>query len=230
MKSSIAIPRLVLIDLDGTLVDTLPDITFCVDRMLMELKLPTVGQERVREWIGNGTEALIRSALGGQLEAERYARAFPVFAQLYGKHASDRSRVYDGVLVALNSFRTTGVALACVTNKASAFTHKLLADLHLDAYFSLVICGDTLARRKPDPLPLLHATRHFGVAPEQALFIGDSANDVTAARAAGMPVVCVTYGYNHGNDIRASNPDVSVDSLAELPNLFARSHKTSTAS
>jgi len=226
-------PRLVLIDLDGTLVDSLPDIAFCVDRMLTELALPTVGPERVGQWIGNGTDILVRRALAGNLhgevDEERYARALPLFRALYGAHTSERSRVYDGVAAGLDYLHATGAALACVTNKPSAFSHKLLADMELDKHFSLVISGDTLARKKPDPLPLLHAARHFAVPPEQALLIGDSANDVKAARAAGFRIVCVSYGYNHGDDIRASLPDAVIDSLAELPTLFEPCPRSSTA-
>jgi len=226
-------PRLVLIDLDGTLVDSLPDIAFCVDRMLTELALPTVGAERVGQWIGNGTDILVRRALAGNLhgevDEERYARALPLFRALYGAHTSERSRVYDGVAAGLDYLHATGAALACVTNKPSAFSHKLLADMELDRHFSLVISGDTLARKKPDPLPLLHAARHFAVPPEQALLIGDSANDVKAARAAGFRIVCVSYGYNHGDDIRASLPDAVIDSLAELPTLFEPCPRSSTA-
>lgn len=234
METRIATPKLVLADLDGTLVDSLPDIAFCIDRMLTELSLPTVGQERVGEWVGNGTEVLVRRALAGDMHGKAdegcYARALPIFTQLYAQHTSDRSRVYDGVPEGLEFLRASGVALACVTNKASAFTHKLLAELELDAYFSLVISGDTLARKKPDPLPLLHAARHFTVSPDEGLLIGDSANDVKAARAAGFGIVCVSYGYNHGDDIRASMPDAVIDSLAELPELFVASAQARTAS
>ena len=219
-----AIPRLALVDLDGTLVDTLPDIAFCIDAMLTELDLPTVGQARVREWVGNGIAVLVRRALAGGLEKEIdaacFARALPIFTRLYTQNTSGRSRVYDGVPAGLEFFQAVGVELVCVTNKASALTHKLLTELELDGHFSLVISGDTLPRRKPDPMPLVHAAQHFAIAPEDALLIGDSANDVKAARAAGFGIICVTYGYNHGDDIRASNPDALVDSLAELPGLF----------
>ena len=228
-----ATPALVLIDLDGTLVDSLPDIAFCVDGMLTELGLPTAGQERVGQWVGTGTDILVRRALAGDLDGkvdeEQFARASPLFAALYAQHTSERSRVYDGVDAGLDYLRAIGAALACVTNKASAFTHKLLAEMELDKHFSLVISGDTLARSKPDPLPLLHAARHFAIAPEQGLLIGDSANDVKAARAAGFRVVCVSYGYNHGNDIRDSRPDAVIDSLAELPALFALSPGANSA-
>jgi len=232
MNTPMATPELVLIDLDGTLVDSLPDIAFCVDSMLTELAMPTAGQERVRQWVGNGTDILVRRSIAGNLDGEvdeqLLARALPLFTALYAKHTSERSRVYDGVAAGLDYLRTTGAALACVTNKASVFTHKLLSEMELDDYFSLVISGDTLARNKPDPLPLLHAARHFAVAPEQGLLIGDSANDVKAARAAGLRIVCVSYGYNHGNDIRASLPDAVIDSLAELPTLFEPSPRANS--
>ena len=232
MNTPMATPELVLIDLDGTLVDSLPDIAFCVDSMLTELAMPTAGQQRVRQWVGNGTDILVRRSIAGNLDGEvdeqLLARALPLFTALYAKHTSERSRVYDGVAAGLDYLRATGAALACVTNKASVFTHKLLSEMELDDYFSLVISGDTLARNKPDPLPLLHAARHFAVAPEQGLLIGDSANDVKAARAAGLRIVCVSYGYNHGNDIRASLPDAVIDSLAELPTLFEPSPRANS--
>jgi len=228
-----ATPALVLIDLDGTLVDSLPDIAFCVDGMLTELGLPTAGQARVGQWVGNGTDILVRRALAGNLDGEvdeeQFARASLLFTALYKKHTSERSRVYEGVESGLDYLGAIGAVLACVTNKASAFTHKLLSDMDLDKHFSLVISGDTLARKKPDPLPLLHAARHFAIPPEQALLIGDSANDVKAARAAGFRVVCVSYGYNHGNDIRDSRPDAVIDSLAELPALFQFSPRANSA-
>jgi phosphoglycolate phosphatase len=224
VRKRIAIPELALVDLDGTLVDTLPDMAFCVDRMLTEFDLPAAGQARVREWIGNGIEALVRRALaaglGRNVDDQSFARALPIFTELYGQNTSNRSRVYDGVPAGLDFLQAAGVTLACVTNKASAFTTKLLVELELDGYFSLVVSGDTLPRRKPDPMPLVHAAQHFSLAPEDAVLIGDSANDVKAARAAGFGIVCVTYGYNHGDDIRASNPDALIDSLAELPELF----------
>lgn len=229
MSCHLALPRLALIDLDGTLVDTLPDMAYCIDQMLKALGLPPVGPECVREWVGDGIDTLVQRALGEDADELHFATALSTFARLYGQHTSSRSRIYDGVLSALEFLRSAGVERACVTNKASAFTEKLLAELNLEEHFSLVIGGDTLARKKPDPLPLLHAARHFGVTARETLLIGDSANDVKAARAAGMPVVCVSYGYNHGDPIRESMPDAVIDSLAELPELLGRQPCTSTA-
>ena len=220
------LPALALVDLDGTLVDSLPDIAYCVDETLTRLGFAPVGQARVREWVGNGIEVLIDRALScdsrGGADVQRRASALSTFKELYAEHTSDRSRVYPGAREGLDYLRDAGVALGCVTNKASFYADKLLAALELDGYFPLVVSGDSVAEKKPHPLPLLHAARHFRVAPGESLLIGDSINDVDAARAAGFRIVCVTYGYNHGGDIGTSNPDALVDSLAELPNLFAR--------
>jgi phosphoglycolate phosphatase len=228
-----ALPDLVLIDLDGTLVDTIPDIAFSIDHMLAELGSPAAGQERVREWVGNGTDVLVQRALAaandGEVPEADYDRALPIFTDFYARHVCDRSRVYDGVPAGLDYLHGCGARLACVTNKSEEFTSRLLAALALDRHFSLVLSGDSLARRKPDPMPLLHAAGHFGIAPADALFIGDSENDVKAARSAGFAIVCVTYGYNHGRDIRASGPDAVIDSLAELPTLFPPSLRANGA-
>ena len=227
------LPALALVDLDGTLVDSLPDIAFCVDEMLVRMGLAPVGRARVREWVGNGIEALVDRALSGDRsegpDAQRRADALATFEALYAEHTSDSSRVYEGVHEGLEYLRGAGVALGCVTNKASFYADKLLAALELDDYFPLVVSGDSVSEKKPHPLPLLHAARHFGVEPGESLLIGDSVNDVNAARAAGFRIVCVTYGYNHGGDIRASQPDALVDSLAELPSLFTPGSRASAA-
>lgn len=227
------LPSLALVDLDGTLIDTLPDIAFCVDEMLVRLGLSPAGHARVREWVGNGIDVLVERALSCRVDAsvdpQRLASALPTFMKLYDEHTGDRSRVYDGVHEGLEYLRGVGVALGCVTNKPSHYTMKLLSAFELDAYFPLVVSGDSLARRKPHPMPLLHAARHFDVDPGDGLLIGDSANDVKAARAAGFRIVCVTYGYNHGDDIRAFEPDGLVDSMAELPDLFTPTGRESAA-
>lgn len=227
MSATLPLPRLALVDLDGTLVDTIPDIAWSVDRMLATLGMAPAGESRVREWVGNGTEALVRRALAlalardGEPDPALLARATTAFTELYGAHVCDRSRIFDGALAGLDFLAETGAHVGCVTNKSDRFTRALLAELGLEDRFALVVSGDTLPRRKPDPMPLLHAARHFGVEPGDAVLIGDSANDVQAARAAGFRVVCVTYGYNHGDDIRDSAPDALLDTLADLPAVFA---------
>ena len=216
-------PEMVLIDVDGTLVDSVPDLAYCVDAMMRELGLPERGETRVRQWVGNGVERLVQRALINQLDGQPdevlFAEALPVFEALYRDNTSKRSCLYPGVQEALDFIKTTGVRMGCVTNKASQFTLPLLKDLGVHDYFEIIICGDMLDRKKPDPMPLLHAAEHLETRPSASLMIGDSMSDVKAARAAGFQIVCMSYGYNHGEDIRDYNPDAVVDSMAEIKDI-----------
>jgi phosphoglycolate phosphatase len=211
--------KMVMVDLDGTLIHTAPDLANCANLMLEELGRERREPRLVETWIGNGVPRLVKRALTGEMMAEPepalFARALAAFERHYGAHVSDLSRPFPGVVEGLDRLKAAGFSLACITNKAAAFTVPLLNNLDLDKYFELVLSGDSLPRQKPDPLPLAHACRHFGITPDHGVLIGDSSNDVQAARAAGMPVICVTYGYNHGHDIRESHPDAVVGSLAE---------------
>lgn len=217
-------PRMVLVDLDGTMVDSVPDLAYCVDEMMRRLGRPPWGEARVREWVGNGVERLVKRALTGQLEAEPdeagYQQAYPIFLELYADNTSARSQLFPGVKTGLEYLRDAGFSLGCVTNKAKRFTEPLLQDLGVRDFFGIVVSGDCLPQRKPDPAPLLHVAQHFGVPPTEALMLGDSVSDVKAARAAGFPIICVSYGYNHGQDIRSAQPDAVIDSLAELSRLL----------
>ncbi|TNF34124.1 MAG: phosphoglycolate phosphatase [Gammaproteobacteria bacterium] len=216
---------MVLIDVDGTLVDSVPDLAYCVDEMMKQLGMPLRGEERVRQWVGNGVERLVRRALINQLDGEPdevlFQKALPLFEALYRENTSKRSRLYPGVQEALDFLKTTNVRLGCVTNKASQFTLPLLKDLGVHDYFELVVCGDSLPEKKPHPLPLLHAAEKLGVTPESSLMLGDSRSDVKAARAAGFHIVCMSYGYNHGEDIRNYHPDAVVDSMADIKSVVA---------
>lgn len=216
--------KLVVFDLDGTLIDSVPDLAYCIDRMMERLGRPPQGEERVRQWVGNGVERLVKRALTGEMDGEprdcELQEAYPVFLDLYCENTSKRSVLYPGVQEGLDYLRTAGYHLACVTNKAAQFTDPLVRDLGIKDYFGLVISGDSLPRRKPDPLPLLYAAQHFGVEPRESLMVGDSMSDVKAARAAKFTIVCVSYGYNHGVDIRLSQPDDIIDSLEELEDVL----------
>ena len=217
-------PEMVLIDVDGTLVDSVPDLHYCVDEMMKALAMPLRGEARVRTWVGNGVERLVRRALTDSLDGEPddalFARAYPIFLDLYAENTSKRSKLYPGVVEGLDYLKQQGYKLGCVTNKAEQFTVPLLRDLGVHDRFGIIVSGDTLAEKKPHPMPLLHAAEFFGVAPEQALMLGDSVSDVKAARAAGFQIICMSYGYNHGNDIRDANPDAVIDSMAELCHLI----------
>jgi phosphoglycolate phosphatase len=219
-------PGMILIDVDGTLVDSVPDLAYCVDEMMDCLGRPRHGEAKVRNWVGNGVERLVRRALIGQLDGEPaeadFERAYPIFLELYRDNTSKRSHLYPGIREGLDWLKSAGYPLGCVTNKAAQFTEPLLRDLGVRDEFEIVVSGDTLPKKKPDPLPLLHAAEFFGVAPEQALMVGDSVSDVKAARAAGFSIVCMSYGYNHGVDIREARPDAVIDSLVEVRALLTR--------
>lgn len=222
-RSGIRKPQLILIDLDGTLVDSVPDLALCVDQMMTQLGLPLRGEAAVREWIGNGVPVLVRRALvgavDGEADPELYDRALSLYYELYEQNVCVNSRPYAGIVEGLQMLQDD-YRLGCVTNKAARFTEPLLEKLELADYFEIVVSGDTLDKKKPDPAPLLYAAEQLGINPAQSLMVGDSMHDVDAARAAGFQVVCVTYGYNHGNDIRDSHPDAIIDSLEQLPSLF----------
>lgn len=211
---------MVMIDLDGTLINTAPDLADCVNIMLERMGRDTWPLDKVSGWIGNGVSRLVKRALTDSMDGEPdsgdYEKGYALFLQAYGENVSAKSRPYDGVVAGLDKLKAMGFRLACVTNKAEAFTLPLLADLKLDGYFELVVSGDSLPRKKPDPMPLLHACEFFGISPEQGVLIGDSANDVKAAIAAGMPVICVSYGYNQGVDLATLQTQGVIDSLEKL--------------
>ncbi len=225
MAAVLTKPKMVLIDLDGTLVDSVPDLAWCVDETMKALNLPVRGEDKVRNWVGNGVPRLIQRALIDQLDGEPsdalYAEAAPIFMALYADNASKRSQLYPSVVEGLQWLKDQGIRVGCVTNKDEQFTLKILKDLGLFDFFEIVISGDTLPLKKPDPAPLLHGAQFFGIEPENAMMIGDSISDVKASRAAGFSIVCMSYGYNHGVDIATANPDVIIDTFAELKNVIA---------
>lgn len=211
--------RAVMIDLDGTLLDTAPDLAFAANRMRGELGLPALPQETLRDFVGNGIPRFVKRALTGKRDAEPdeelYRRALPHFESYYLANLTAESRPYPGVIEGLRELRGGGFRLACVTNKAQAFTLPLLRDTGLLGYFDLVVSGDTVLRKKPDPLPLLYACERFGVNPDEMLVIGDSANDTVAARAAGCPVFCVPYGYHAPTPIDKLDCDALISTLSD---------------
>lgn len=221
-----------IIDLDGTMVDTMGDFAVALNGMLSDLALPSITQTAISAMVGKGSEHLIDSVLKHVLaqedraedamnsEAERAASLFPAAWQSYQRHYlaanGQYAAVYPGVLAGLDALRARGLKLACLTNKPTSFALPLLAAKGLDGYFSQVFGGDAFARKKPDPLPLLKTCEALGTSPARTLMVGDSSNDAQAARAAGCPVVLVTYGYNHGEPVRAVDADGFIDSFEEL--------------
>ena len=214
--------RAAIVDLDGTMVDTLGDFAVALNRMLDDLSLPRVERDTIGHIVGKGSEHLIRAVLAHVgASSALYDQAWAAYERHYldinGKYAD----VYPGVVDGLAALRARGFRLACLTNKPTVFARPLLQAKGLDGFFDVVFGGDAFARKKPDPLPLLKTCEHLGTAPAQTLMLGDSSNDARAARAAGCPVLLVTYGYNHGEPVRAVDADGFLDSLAELPGLLA---------
>lgn len=225
--------KALILDLDGTLVDTLGDFEVAINRALADVDLPPASRSLVEKTIGKGSEHLIRSVLTHQLALpevtglsnicqSRHADTLyePVwqryqhhYLQINGQHAP----LFDGVLSALEQLEAMGLPLACLTNKPLAFAQTLLERKGLRSFFSHVFGGDSFARKKPDPLPLLKTCEALGVAPAHTLMVGDSSNDAQAAHAAGCPVVLMRYGYNHGEPIDAVVANAHFDSLVELP-------------
>ena len=218
--------KAVMIDLDGTLADTIPDLAVAANMMLRELERPELEVALVRTFVGKGIPNLVGRALAGRLDGEAspelLARAMPIYERRYAEVNGRNSVLYPGVMEGLAALRAAQFPLACVTNKSGRFTIPLLDYLGLAPYFGQVVAGDTLPQKKPDPAQLLYACRNFDVAPREMLFIGDSVNDAQAARAAGCPVFCVPYGYNEGRDVRELDVDAIVPSLVEAAKLIAR--------
>jgi phosphoglycolate phosphatase len=213
-------PKVIMIDVDGTLVDSVPDLAYCVDEMMVELGMERRGEDKVRHWVGNGVSKLVERAINGELEGqlnkELFNKAYPIFLNYYAENTAKRTCLYKGVREGLDYLSSQGYYLGCVTNKATQFTHPLLKELGIFDYFKIVISGDTLTKKKPDPMPLLYGAEYFGVRPEECLMIGDSVSDVKASRSAGFDIICMSYGYNHGNNIADEKPDLVIDSMTEL--------------
>ncbi|MBC7436272.1 MAG: phosphoglycolate phosphatase [Bdellovibrionales bacterium] len=208
----------VIVDLDGTMVDTMGDFDAAINLMMADLALPGVDRSTIVLLVGKGSGHLIRSVLahsGGPPEPD-FEHAFQSYQKHYAVINGKHSAVFPGVIEGLRKLQARGLKLACLTNKPGAFVPTLLAEKGLDGFFNQVFGGDAFERKKPDPMPLLKTCEALGTAPQKTLMIGDSSNDAKAARAAGCPVVLVTYGYNHGEPVRGVDADGFVDSLADL--------------
>lgn len=213
-------PAALLFDLDGTLVDSAADLAAGVDRMCAALGLPPRGVAAVRDWVGKGIAVLVDRALAGRMEggapADLHARGLALFEEFYAEESGRHGTVFPGVMATLEELTRRGAKLACVTNKPERHTRPLLDQCGLAPFFSVVIGGDTLPVRKPHPGQLLEACRRFGAAPADTLMVGDSENDLAAGRAAGCPVVLVTYGYTEGRPVASLGADRLIGDLREL--------------
>ncbi|MCM2491938.1 phosphoglycolate phosphatase [Burkholderia glumae] len=227
-----AAPRLAaaLIDLDGTMIDTADDFTAGLNAMLARLGAPATTRDEVMHYVGKGSENLIAQVLKPRFaEAEAQARfddALAIYQAEYAKINGRHTRLYPDVEAGLRAMREAGLALACVTNKPLRFAAELLAQYALDGYFGVVLGGDSLPRKKPDPLPMLAACERLGVEPALAVAIGDSENDAIAGRAAGLATLTVPYGYNHGKAIQTINSDGIVGSLLVAAQVITAHNRT----
>lgn len=213
-------PQVVLLDLDGTLIDSVPDLAAAVDCMLVALDRPPVGKQCVADWIGNGADMLVRRALADGNEVQAVAMtvddiftARQYFDQAYLAALHQATGAFDGVAEFLQRISLPKVV---ITNKPRLFTEPLIQSLGWSDYFPFIVCGDDYSERKPHPMPLLKACEKLSVPANRALMIGDSRHDIQAAKAAGIATVAVSYGYNHGDDIRLSFPDLVCDNLMDL--------------
>ena len=212
--------RLIAFDLDGTLIDSVPDLAAAVARTLSELDLPEPNETKVRDWVGNGAPVLVERALTWALQAppepSLQQRAYDAFMGHYGAAPNALTTLYPGVKQALEALYQQGLTLVLITNKPERFIEPLLNHFELLNYFTLCLGGVSLAEKKPHPLPLLHAAHHCQIPPAECVMVGDSRHDMAAGKAAGFTTLALPYGYNHGEPIENSHPDLVLSSLTEL--------------
>ena len=215
----------IVIDLDGTMLHTAPELTEAANRMLRDMNFTPAPQELLMSYIGNGIGWLVKRALTGDMHATPDAALFDHALPIFEKHYTGlllESKPFNGVIEGLDAMKTAGFRLGCITNKVARYTEPLLKGVGLAKYFEIVVSGDTLTEKKPHPMPLLHAAKFFGIPIEKMLLIGDSLSDTVAARAAGCPVFCVPYGYNHGEPVDSLFLDAVIPDLPGAMPLIRR--------
>ncbi len=223
--------RAVLFDLDGTLLDTAPDLAMAANALRGHYDLPFLSESVITEFVGKGMENLVRRTLAGSRELRgplpwSVDEALAVFKSHYHRVNGDRARIFDGVTEGLMALRDMGLALGVVTNKPAEFVEPLLQQTGLLGFFGVRVCGDTCERKKPDPMPVQYACQQLGVAPENAVLIGDSMNDAQAGRAAGAQVLLVPYGYNEGRDVATLDVDGLVHDVLEAAEWIRRHNRS----
>ena len=219
--------KVLLFDLDGTLVDSVPDLALSVNYMLESLGRETYSVDTIRRWVGNGAETLVKRGLSGStsidetIEPQLVLKALDIFLDFYGQNVSAESVAYPEVLDTLTTLKNRGYRLTIVTNKPITFVEPLLTSLGLYHLFEYCIGGDSLAQKKPHPMPLIHICEKLNISVEECVMIGDSKNDILAAKGADMQSIAVSYGYNYGEDIAIYEPEAVVDSFDEILEILA---------
>ncbi len=218
--------KVILFDLDGTLVDSAPDLALAVNHMLERLERETFSHDTIRTWVGNGAQTLVKRGLSGnsvtseEIDPELFKQALDIFLDFYSQNLCVDTVTYPNVVPTLKSLKEKGYRLVLVTNKPYGFIDPLLQGLGMHGLFELCLGGDSLSRKKPDPMPLLHACERLNISAAECVMVGDSRNDILAANAANMQSIGVSYGYNYGESITVYEPDSVVDDFAELLGLL----------
>lgn len=214
--------EVILFDLDGTLIDSAPDLAVAVNHMLETLEREIFSEDVIRYWVGNGAQILVKRALSGQsiidenLDPALFEKALDIFLTFYAQNLAVTTVAYPNVLTTLHTLKKMGFRLAIVTNKPFDFVGPILEGLNLSELFEFYLGGDSLAQKKPDPIPLLHVCEKLDVTVEECVMVGDSKNDILAANACGMESVGVTYGYNYGEAIEAHEPNIVINDFGDL--------------
>ena len=214
--------KVILFDLDGTLIDSAPDLAVAVNHMLRTLNRATFSEDIIRFWVGNGAQVLVKRALSGQSEIDEnldpilFEKALEIFLTFYAQNLAVTTVTYPNVPTTLHTLKEAGYRLAIVTNKPFDFVAPILKGLNLDGLFELHLGGDSLPQKKPDPAPLLYVCDKLGVTVDRCVMVGDSKNDILAANTAKMQSIGVSYGYNYGEDISVYNPNVVVNNFGDI--------------
>lgn len=217
----------ILFDLDGTLIDSAPDLALAINHMLKTLGRETFSDDLIRSWVGNGAQVIVKRGLSGKadydtdLDPALFEKALDIFLRFYADNLCVDTVTYPNVRSTLKLLKAQGYRLVIVTNKPFDLIEPILVGLELTGLFELCLGGDSLPERKPSPLPLLHACEKLSVTPEQCVMVGDSKNDILAANAAKMQSIGLTYGYNYGEDIGEHKPDAVFDDFADILATFS---------
>ena len=215
----------VILDLDGTLINSVPDLDAALNGMLQDMSLPAIDEASIRMFVGRGTPHLVKSTISVYLDGQEAAKSLDEALTLFYKHYrtvnGERSHMYPNVREGLERMVEKGLKIACVTNKPSVFTEPLLAKNGIYPFFDVIYCADSFPRKKPDPFPMVMACRKFQLLPKQVVAIGDSENDAKAARAAGCSLFMVPYGYNYGIPVENQQPDAVVADLLQAMDLIS---------
>ncbi|TEW51753.1 phosphoglycolate phosphatase [Psychromonas algicola] len=219
--------KAILFDLDGTLIDSGPDLALAINHMLTSIGRDEVSSEIIHSWVGNGASILVQRGLSGQteidpnLDPELLEKALAIFLEFYAENLCVGTVTYPNVRSTLKILKAKGYRLAIITNKPFDFVQPILDGLDLNGLFESILGGDSLDKRKPDPLPLHYTCEKLGVTVDECVMVGDSKNDILAAHAANMQSIGLTYGYNYGEDINEHNPDISFDDFADMIAVFS---------